>query len=342
MADPHNPGKRPTQADVARLARVSQAAVSQILNDAGTISVSPETRRRILAAAEQLGYVPDQTARSLRVRKAYAIAGIVPDITNPFYPVFSRGVQDVAEQHGYDFMLYNTDGTPEKEQKSLYALQRGRIDGVIGVFFHLTARELRQLLERGISVVRLESRAKKVGPLPLDNLYVDNSAAVCAAVSYLIRKGHQRIAMITGRLGPREMRVLGYQQALREHEKGLEEHLIEVYDFTEKGGYSAMRTLLQQPRRVSAVFAANDLLAIGAMSAIREAGLHIPQDVALVGFDDIPAAALVSPSLTTVTQLPDKLGRRATEMLFERLEGAAPPGGRCEALPFELIIRESA
>jgi LacI family transcriptional regulator len=278
----------------------------------------------------------------LRFRKAYAIAGVVPDITNPFYPVFGRGIQDVAEQQGYDFILYNTDGAPEKEQKCLYALQRGRIDGVIGVFFHLTARELRQLLERGIFVVRLESQTKATGPLPLDNLYVDNGAAARAAVSYLISKGHQRIAMITGQLGPREMRVLGYQQALREHEKRLEEHLIEVDDFTEKGGYSAMWALLQQAQSVSAVFAANDLMAISAMTAIREAGLRVPDDIAVVGFDDIPAAVLVSPALTTITQFPAKLGQRAAEMLFERLQGSAQEGGRCEEMPYRLVVRESA
>src|SRR5947207_5238134 len=157
--------RRPTQADVARVAGVSQAMVSYILNDNAVIAVLPETRQRILDAIDQLGYVPDRRAQSLRTRKTYTIAGIIPDITNPFYPAFQRGIQDVAERHGYDLITYNTDGVAEKELKCLRSVQQGQADGIIGAFFHVTAEHLRPLLERGITVVRFEARKQEVGAL---------------------------------------------------------------------------------------------------------------------------------------------------------------------------------
>src|SRR5262249_28014277 len=157
--------KRPTQADVAQRAGVSQTTVSHVLNNTAAISVPPETRQRILDAIAELGYVPDGTARSLRTRKSYTIASVIPDITNPFYPAFERGIQDVAERQGYDLIMYNTDGVAEKERKSLRSVQRGRVDGVIAVLFHLTADDLRPLLERNVAVVRLEARRQEIGDL---------------------------------------------------------------------------------------------------------------------------------------------------------------------------------
>jgi LacI family transcriptional regulator len=334
--------KRPTQADVARLANVSQTTVSLVLNNDSIASVPLETRRRIREAVESLGYVPDHLARSLRTRKTYTIAGIIPDITNPFYPAFERGIQDVADRHGYDLMMYNTDGSAAKEQRILRSIRQGRVDGLIAVLFHLNARDLLPLLDLNIAVVRLEATPKRAGAAPLDNLYVDNIGAAQRAVVYLIGKGHRRIGMITGQRGPGANRVLGYQRALAEHQIPFDEQLVCSGDFTVAGGCHSMQTLLALAPCPTAVFAANDLMAMGAMNAIRAAGLRIPQDVAVVGFDDIPAAALVTPALTTVTQFQEQLGQRAARMLLERIDGAASEGGRCAEMPAELVIRESA
>jgi LacI family transcriptional regulator len=334
--------KRPTQADVARLANVSQTTVSLVLNNESIASVPPETRQRIREAMEALGYVPDHLARSLRTRKTYTIAGIIPDITNPFYPAFERGIQDVADRHGYDLMMYNTDGSATKEQRILRSIRQGRVDGVIAVLFHLNARDLLPLLDMSIAVVRLEATPKQAGAAPLDNLYVDNIGAAQRAAAYLFGKGHRRIGMLTGQRGPGANRVLGYQRALAEHQIPLDQQLICSNDFTLAGGYAGMRTLLALAAGPTAVFAANDLMAMGAMNAIRAAGLRIPQDVAVVGFDDIPAAALVTPALTTVTQFQEQLGQRAARMLLERIDGTATEGGRCVEMPAELVIRESA
>jgi LacI family transcriptional regulator len=334
--------KRPTQADVARLANVSQTTVSLVLNNDQIASVPPETRQRIREAMEALGYVPDRVARSLRTRRTYTIAGIIPDITNPFYPAFERGIQDVADRHGYDLITYNTDGSAVKEQKVLRSIQQGRVDGAIVVLFHTTARELIALLEMNIAVIRLEAAPKRAGALPLDNLYVDNSAAARTAVGYLIARGHTRIGLIASASGPGRVRAAGYRQALAEHQLALDDTLIRLGDFTAHGGYLAARELLALVPRPSAIFAANDQMAMGALVAIREAGLRIPDDIAVVGFDNIPTAELVAPPLTTITQFQEQLGQRAAEMLLERLEGRTQEGGRCVEMPYKLIVRESA
>lgn len=329
---------------MAKSAGVSQSMVSYVFNDNSKISVPPETRQRIWTAIKELGYVANSAAQSLRTRKTYTIAGIIPDITNPFYPAFEKGIQDKAEARGYDLIMYNTGGTQEKEQKCLHSLQQGRVDGVIAVLFHLRTNDLRVLLEREIAVVRLEAMKREAGKLdlPLDNLYVDNVAATRTAVDYLIGRGHSRIGFIVGKSGPWKARDLGYRQALVEHGIVVDETLILEGDFQENSGYYCMWELLQLSSRPTAVFAANDMMAMGALAAIKEAGLEVPRDVAIVGFDDIPTAKLVTPALTTITQFQESLGRRATEMLFERLDGTTPGHGRFEEMPYELVVRESA
>jgi LacI family transcriptional regulator len=334
--------KRPTQADVARLANVSQAMVSYVLNGSSSVSIPDETRQRIQDAIHQLGYQPNRTARSLRTNKTYTIAAIIPDITNPFYPAFERGIQDVADQCAYDVITYNTDGLADKERKYIQSVQEGRVDGVVAVLFHTSAPGLFPLLDQNIPVVRLEATRKVAGERPLDNIYLDNVAAAQEAVTYLIDKGHRRIGMLAGQEGPTHYRMIGYANALEAYSIALDKQLIQIGEFNEQGGYSAMRALLALRPRPTAVFAANDLMAMGAYLAIKETGLQIPRDVAVVGFDNIPTAKLVSPPLTTIDQDQREVGRRAAEMLFERLEGRAPAFGRGEERPHRLVIRESA
>jgi LacI family transcriptional regulator len=340
--DHHKISKRPSQADVARLAGVSQAMVSYVVNATPSVSITDETRQRILDAIETLGYVRNSAARSLRTHRSFTVAGIIPDITNPFYPAFERGIQDIANLHDYDLITCNTDGVAATELKYLRLAQQGRIDGFVAVFFHASLVHLRPLLEQGIAMVRLEPTRKSVGPLPLDNIYVDNIAAARTATSYLIDQGHRRIAMLAGRSGPQQYRVRGYQEALAEHGHPVDEALIHGDGFQLDNGYDAMRELLTRDPLPTAVFAANDLLAMGAMTALQDAGLRVPDDIAIIGFDDIPAAKLVRPPLTTISQFPEQLGRRAAGMLFERLTGAFSGGGRAELMPHKLIIRESA
>ena len=341
MDDNQQPNRRVTQRDVAKKANVSQAMVSYIVNEINTVSIPEETRQRILAAMDELGYVPNVTARRLRSSKTHTIAGVIPDITNPFYPTFERGIQDTVYQHGYDLIIYNTDGTAERERKCLASMLQGRVDGIIGVFFHLRATELRALIDKNIFVVRLEAIPKAPGSMSLDNISIDNIAASRMAVDYLIRKGHTRIAMLTSHEGPASFREMGYRQALEANQIPFDNELISTGIYSEDGGYEAIGKLLQNGPPPSAVFAANDLMAMGAMIAIREAGLTIPDDIAVMGFDDIPAAKLVYPALTTVTQFQQQMGQRAAELLLERLTGDVPGKGRSIEMPYQLVERDS-
>ncbi|MEJ7761543.1 MAG: LacI family DNA-binding transcriptional regulator [Thermomicrobiales bacterium] len=334
--------ERPTQSDVARVAGVSQATVSYVISGRSGSPIPEETRRRILENASGLGYVPNSVARSLRTRVTGTIASVIPDITNPFYPAFERGIQDGAERHGYVLTVYNTDGDAEKEARALRSLMAGRVDGVVGVFFYQTMRDLQPLLDRSIAVTRLDPAYDGPGDLPLDRLHVDNVGAASAATTYLIGRGHRHLAMIAGRSGPREARLLGFRQALEYHGLPPGRDVIQGGDDHAGGGGAAMGRLLALVPRPTAVFAANDVMAIGAMLTLREAGLRVPADVAVMGFDDIPMATMVSPPLTTVAQYPERLGARAVELLAERLSGRVVGGGRSVEMPFDIVVRESA
>lgn len=345
MQKKSKPKKRPTQADVARLAGVSQAMVSYVLNNNTNISIPPETRQQILDAIDELGYVPNTVARSLRTSKTRTIACVVVDITNPFHTIFARGVQDVAEQQDYELVLYNTNRLATKERKSLRLLKQGRVDGVIMTSLHLSAEDFLSLLEINIPVVVQGPiiMPLQVAGFPLDSVHVNDLAAARAAVSHLVERGHTRIGLIAGQENtpPRRERELGYRQMLAEYDIPIDEDLIRGGGFQEEGGYQSMQNLLKRPSPPTAVFAASDLMAIGALLAIKDAGLNIPDDIAVMGFDDIPVAKLVSPPLTTIAQPLESLGRRAAQMIFERLIGPAPETGRREELPYKLIVRQS-
>lgn len=334
--------KRITQADVAHYVGVSQAMVSYVINDSN-VSIPQETRQRIQDAMTNLGYIPNVTAQRLRNNKTKTIAGVIPDITNPFYPTFERGIQEVVDGENYDFIIYNTDGEAEKEKKVLNSLLQGRVDGIVGSFFHLSAEDLRPLMEQGVAVVRLEQPTSKLPKdLPLDSIYINSITAAKTAVSHLTAKGHKRIGMLASQEGPSGVRIKGYKQALLVSNLKPDKSLVRFGSYNEEGGYGAIQELLNLKDLPSAVFAVNDLMAMGAMLAIREAGLSVPDDIAVVGFDDIPSARLIHPSLTSVSQNQKKMGRRAASMLFERLRGEAPAYGRTEELPFEFIVRNSS
>lgn len=330
--------RRVTQRDVATAAGVSQAMVSIALNG-GTSSVPGETLERINAAAAELGYVPNRFAQALKTNRTMTIACIVPDITNPFYPALIRGIQSVSEDRSYDVIAVNTDGLPDRERHFLNWSRQGRVDGVIGVFWTLRAADFSALLKAGVPVVRIESAPKNTGSIPLDNIYVDSRAGSYAMARYLIGRGHARISMVAGRGGPQATRVEGYRAALVE--AGGDADVVLDDQFNEEGGFRAARIILARSMRPTAIFAANDLMGIGAMQALREAGLAIPHDMAVAGFDDISAARLVTPPLTTVAQFQYDVGVRAAEILMNRIHGNAPGAGTAVEMPFRLVERGS-
>jgi LacI family transcriptional regulator len=336
--------KRPTQDDVARIAGVSQTVVSLVLNDRSLVAISPETRQRVLTAIDDLGYVPDGSARSLRTRKTLIIASLIPDITNPFYPAFERGIQDVADANDYDLIAYNTDGNRAKELRCLRSMQRARVDGIIATPFQLTADDFAPLLENGVPVVMFGELVSEPARAPFDSIFVNDYTAAGELVAYLLGRGYLPLGMIAASEDHlrREGRTVAYRQVLAGSTLPQKELLARGEDPTEAGGYAAMQTLLAGSPRPRAVFAANDMMAMGAMVAIREAGLRVPEDIAVAGFDDIPVARLLNPPLTTVAQFPERLGRRAAELLFERLHGTFTGEGRRLEMPYELMVRASA
>lgn len=333
---------RPTQADVARLAGVSQALVSYVLNG-NTVSATPSTRRRIVEAVERLGYVPHGAARSLRTQRTMTVALVVPDITNPFYPEVQRGVQEVANQHGYQVMTFNTDGETRKLHNTCTAILETGADGSVICDLHKLSDDVRLLVSTGVPVTYVGSGVN-VDEF-VDRVSIDNVEAARRATDYLAVRDYDRIATIAG---PPDTavgadRLTGFLQGLRD--AGRPPDLAEVVygDFTFESGSSAMRELIAaRGRPPGAVFAANDLMALGAMQALHEEGFAVPTDTALVGFDDIAAARMVTPALTTIAQPQRALGRRAAELLISRMAADAEMPARIETLPFSLVVRQSA
>ena len=336
--------KRPTQEDVARAAGVSQTVVSLVLNDSTTISIAPETRQRVLTAIDQLNYVPNGAARGLRTQKTLIVASMIPDITNPFYPAFERGIQDVADSRGYDLIAYNSDGLREKELRCVRAMLRTRVDGVIATPFQLTTEDFSPLIESGVPVVVFGELVGTPPDNPFDVVYLHDAEAAGKLVEYLIDRAYLPLAMIaaSGEHLRREGRTTAYQRILAERVPDQPPLLTRGSDPTEAGGYTAMRKLLAGSPLPRGVFASNDMMAMGAMVAIPEAGLRVPDDIAIAGFDDITVARLLHPTLTTVAQFPERLGHKAAEMLFDRLDGTVSGEGRRVEMPYELKIRESA
>lgn len=332
-----------TMRDVARLANVSQSTVSRVLSGATeTIPIGEETRQRVLDAVRLLEYQPNLHAGSLRGQKTRMIAVMIADIGNPFYHPMVRAIQDVADQYKYDVIVTNSDHTVDGEQHFLDAMMRRPVDGVIMVPYHIGDDEIDTLIQRtgaAVGVVGqhiLHPRA--------DVTFGDDTRAVFDAVTWLINeKGHRRIALIgvQGGYSASIRRQLAYEEALRVGGIEVTRDYVPLGDWSFESGYHCMRELLALPNRPTAVVACNDLMAIGAMEAIRQAGLAIPNDVALVGFDDIPPASWLSPRLTTIAQYPHQMGSLLAQSLFNRFNGGYRGPGRRFEVPCRLIERDT-
>jgi len=325
---------------VARLAGVSSTTVSHVLS--GKRPVSAATRERVLEAVRELGYRPNSVARSLRTRRSQMIAVIVPDITNPFYGVMTRGLADTLDDAGYRSYVCNTDGSPERERDFIEdALDRG-VDGIVMAWVHVELAEVEVIQRAQKPLVLLAGNEEIPG---VDQVTVDDSAGARVATQHLIARGARRVAMITGPAGTGRDRVKGYADALVAAGIGYDPSLTREGGWLRDGGRAAMLSLMSAESRPDAVFCANDLMAIGAMDAARELGLRIPEDVALAGFDDIDAAALVTPPLTTVVNPAYEIGEAAGQLILDRMATgwhAMPEGAsRRVVLPWRIVERES-
>jgi LacI family transcriptional regulator len=337
--------QRPTQADVARLAGVSVATVSYVINNqsGGKVQVGEETRRRVLEAVQQLGYQPNAAARTLRTRRTQLLAVMVPDLTNPFYPLLIRGAQGAAEREDYQILVCDTNDTAAREYAFMDAMLRRHVDGVVLVAFHLETRDVERLLHAGTHVAAIGGRPRPAG---VDIVAPRERLAVREVMRHLISRGHRRIAHLAGppETPPGRVRLQGYREALAEAGIPHDESQVLYGTFRRNGVAELVSSLFARPGRgnhPTALFAANDVMAIEAMCVLARLGWRIPQDVAVCGFDNIPEAEYVVPSLTTVDQDAESLGKRAVELLLERLSHQAPAEARHVNIPYRLVIRES-
>jgi len=308
---------RPTIYDVARLAGVSTATVSRALN--GTGQIAPATRAAIDAAVEQLGYQTNTVARSLVTKSTETIALLLPDITNPFYAALVSGIQQRALETGHTMLLCTTEGDPEREEQYLTLLRAKQVDGVLVDGLVLPPERIARFVREGLPIVCLD-RDVDSAAVPL--VQVDNRLGARMATEHLLSLGHTRIAHVQGApdLGISVERVQGYQEALADAGISFDPQLLAIGSFTEEGGYEAARSLLETPG-FTAVFAANDLSAIGVINAIVESGRRVPTDVSIVGFDDLRLSRFTTPPLTTIHQPAREIAELATQLLLELASG---------------------
>jgi len=324
--------------DVARRAGVSAVTVSRVINNVG--NVNPTTRDKVERAIEELGYVPSVAARSLRSRRTHTLALVLPDITNAFWTTVARGVEDAAQSRGYSVFLYNTDETPSKQLRYLDVIASQRVDGVIIAPYDSDAHNLVRLRGRSIPTVIIDRRIKG---WEVDTVYGDSVSGAYALVHHLIRLGHERIAILSGPVNTStaEDRVAGYCLALTEAGIPIDPRLVRHGEFRAASGERLTCELLDEGLNPTAVFAGNNAIAVGVIDALEKQGLCIPEDVALVCFDDLPNASRFFPFLTVAVQPAYDMGVNAAQLLLSRLDANGNLQPRQVVLPTRLIIRYS-
>jgi LacI family transcriptional regulator len=328
--------RRPTIIDVARIAGVSKATVARVVSGQD-VPVRETTRERVLRAVEELGYERNAIAGSLRTDQTFMVALCIPDITNPFWPEVARGVQDTIEREGYATVTVNSDWNAGREQNYLRMVRRNRFDGLI---INPMAASSQSLHELGVPVVILGSGDNHPD---FDSVGSDTESAAQAALDHLLALGHRRIALIAGRSQRRRefARYESYRAFHRRHRLPLDPELVIECDFSDTGGYTALESLLRLSEPPTAVFAANDVLAIGALKAAQAMHKRVPDDISIIGMDDIYSAATTSPALTTVAKPKVDIGVQAANLLLMRLNDSQAGPPQHLRLPCTLIQRAS-
>ena len=325
----------PTVYTVAKKAGVSVATVSRVLNNSP--KVKEKTRARVLKIADELNYQPNASARGLALKRTDIIALIFPDISGPFYSEVIRGVESETGRHNYNVLIYGTHGK-DSSARFLRDLS-AKVDGLILMARSVEDKYALELRRRRVPFVLLD---REIENIEADCILVNNSEGAYTAMQHLLEHEYRRIAFVGGPPDSPDSkaRFEGYRQALQEHGIACQTELIEHGDFQQLSGYQAMLRLLEQPTQPTAVFAANDEMAIGAMDATHHQGLRIPEDIAFVGFDDIQVASFARPPLTTVRQPMRELGALAAKSLLRRIRA---PKSKAETIQLstEFIIRRS-
>jgi LacI family transcriptional regulator len=332
---------RATIVDVAAEAGVHPSTVSRVLNGRTESTMLPATRQRVVAAADRLGYRPSAIARGLRLQQTLTLGMLVPDISNPFFSPIIKGAEEAALERGYNLILCNTEDDPTREATYLRLLHQRQVDGLLIASSQMADDTIAELREAEELPFVLLNRATKC---PDDlAVVVDNRAAAIAAVAHLAGLGHRRVGHIAG---PQTTttgleRLDGYREGVRLHGLASDPGLVvEAAAFTVEAGSRALATLLAVPDRPTAVFAANDLIAIGVLQGLRDLGVVVPRGISVVGFNDIPLAGFLEPALTTVRVPQFEMGGAGAHLLIDRLQGR-PIGNVRVTLPTELVIRSS-
>jgi LacI family transcriptional regulator len=327
----------PTIKDVANLAGVHPSTVSRVINNDSRIS--EKTKNKVLLIIKKLGYTPNAIARGLKTKRTNTLGMLIPDITNPFFAEIARGVEDAANKNNFNVILCNTDDKLKKERTYLEILRGKRVDGLILGTAHIRDKSILELEKKKFPYILV---SRNIEGLDKNCVIVDDVAGGIIVTEYLIKLGHRRIAHITGPLKTRSAlnRLKGYKLALKKYEIEYRDELAGQGDFRIKGGYQVMKRFLKLPEPPTAIFAANDLLALGAIQVIQKKKYHIPEDFCIIGFDDIRLASFVYPPLTTIRQPMLEMGAIAVKMLLKIIEEGEFNQRKIVLKP-KLIIRES-
>jgi LacI family transcriptional regulator len=330
-------GRRSTIGDVAGLAGVSKATVSRVLT--GSRTVSTDKVEAVRRAAAELSYEPFGPAQALRQSRVRIWAVIIADIENPFFTSVVRGIEDVAHASGHRLVLCNSDGDVDKEAGYLDIALRERMSGVVIAAASSSGSHIERLLEDGIAVVAIDRR---LDGAKIDSVVVDNEAGAFDATAHLIEAGYRRIACVAGptNVSTSTERLAGYRRALKEFGVGYDRELVRRADYREAGAYKATDSLLDSSAPPDAMFVGNNLMTVGAIRAIHDRGLRIPDEIGIVGFDDSPVAELMRPTISVVTQPVHDIGRTAAELLVDALQGNR--SARDVVLSPHLVVRDSS
>jgi LacI family transcriptional regulator len=314
-----------TLKDIAKKAEVSYATVSRALNNHP--DVNKNTKEKIIKLANDMNYQPNTIARSLKSKKTNTIGLVIPDITNPFYPQVARGVEEAAAVSNYNVFLCNTNWNPEREKHYVKALIQKQVDGLIMTPSSENINYLKELLDFNIEVVFLSSY------IPINNytsIVTDNTRGMEKAVDYLIKKGHKKIAYAGSHIEryANKERLNGYKKSLMKHNINIDNKYIKSVKnfYDQRGGYKLMYEFLQEFKKTelpSAIVCYNDLLALGIIQALKENNIRIPEDIAIIGFDDISFSSLSEVQLTTVSQSKYEMGKVALKTLLNKLENGS-------------------
>lgn len=322
--------------DVAEKAGVAPITVSRVLNNSGYVSA--RTRARVEAVADELNYVPNSLARSLRSNRTNILALLLGDIANPFWTTMARGVEDVANRQGFSVILCNTDEKESKQAEYLAVLLRKRVDGILLVPTAAAAEPVQMIQRQNIPVVVIDRTITQVN---VDAVRGDSFGGAYQLTQHLLALGHRHIAVLTGpaSVSTAVERVTGVAKALQEAGASLPKERIVFGEYSMASGYTMTAQVLSS--RPTAIVATNNFIAIGVGRYLREKAIHVPHDISVVSFDDVPISWNCEPSLTVAVQPAYDLGRCATELLLKRINGAGIPTYEEIVLPVEMIIRQS-